>query len=217
MSSRFINGAQYAVSQALAAAVAITAISNANPAVALSATPPANGSVLVLKSGWTNLNETVARSAGAVAVTSFQIEDVDSTSVVRYPAGEGAGTYEIASDFVGLSQVRDVQQEGGDQNFFNFQYVEDEGGRERSKPTSKSASNLKILMDYDPDLPWFAALVELDRLREPVVLRETLPNGDVIYYYGYISFNKVPSKVINENMTNTATFSLLADPIRYAA
>lgn len=217
MSSRYINGALYAVSTQLAAAIAVSAISNADPAVASSVTPPANGSVVVLNSGWPNLNDSVARAANQVAGTSFELEGVDTTNLALYPAGEGAGNFRVASSFVGLSQVRDVTMEGGDQNFFQYQYVEDQGGRQRQKPTFKSAMTTNILMDYDPDLPWYLALIELDRQREPVVLRETLPAGDVIYYYGYISFNKVPTKTINENMTVQATFSLLADPIRYPA
>lgn len=217
MSSRFINGAKYALSQAVAAAVAITNISNANPGVANTAAPPAAGAIVILKSGWQELNETVARAAGVVAATSFQLEGVNTTSTLRYPATEGVGTFEVASSFIGLSQVRDVQMDGGDQQFFEFQYVEDSSSRTRRKPTAKSATGMTILLDYDPNLPWYQALIDLDRLQNPVVLREILPDGVVIYYYGYISFNKVPSKKVNENMTCTATFSLSADPIRYAS
>ena len=84
-------------------------------------------------------------------------------------------------------------------------------------PTFKNAMGLNIVMDYDPDLPWYDALVEADRLKVPVVLRETLPNEDVLYYYGYLGFNKVPTHTVNENMTVTASFSLQSDPVRYAA
>ncbi len=217
MAARFINGAKYALSQAIAAAVAMTAVSNANPAVALTGTPPATGAIVILKSGWPELNDTVAKVGTVVAATSFQIAGFNSTDVVRFPVGEGVGTFEVASSFVSLSQVRDVTMDGGEQDFFEFQYVEDASSKKRRVPTSKSPDGMSILLDYDPDLAWYDAMIELDRLKEPVVLRETLPNGDVIYYYGYISFNKVPTKTLNENMTVKATFSMLCDPIRYDA
>jgi hypothetical protein len=217
MSSRFINGAKYAVSTQLAAAIAITALSNANPAVASCATPAANGDILILQSGWTNLTEGVYRAAGQVAATSFQLEGVDTTDATRYPAGEGVGAFQKASAFVGLSQVRDVAMSGGDQNYFQYQYVEDEGGRQRQSPTFKGAMSMKVELDYDPTLPWYDALIEVDRLKVPCVLRETLPAGDVIYYVGMLAFNKVPTKGINQNMTVVATFSLQADPTRYGA
>ena len=216
MGSRFINGAQFAVSQALGAAVPITAVSNANPGVASATTPAANGAIVVLSSGWPEIQDTVARAAGQVAGVSFQLEGVNTVSTVRFPVGEGAGTYKVASSFVSLSQVRDIQSSGGEQAFFNYKYVEDVSSRERQKPTSKSALSNTYVLDYDPDLPWYAALIELDRLKEPVVLRETLPNGNVIYYYGYLSFNAVPTKTPDENMTVSLTFSMQASPIRYA-
>jgi hypothetical protein len=216
MSSRFINGAKYALATSIAAAVAITAVTNADPAVASTAVLPADGDILILESGWVELHETVAR-ANAPAAGTFQLEGVDTTDVIRFPAGEGAGTYAVVSDFVGLSQVRDVVDSGGEQQFFNWQYVEDQSSRQRSKPTFKNAMTTTITLDYDPDLPWYAALVEADRRREPVVLRETLPNGDVIYYYCYVSFNKQPTRALNQNMTNTATFTTIAEPMRYAA
>lgn len=217
MSSRFINGAKYAVSTQLAAAIAITALSNANPAVASTVTPPANGDIVVLNSGWTNINEGVYRASNVVAATSFKLEGVDTTDVVRYPATEGVGAFQKASAFVSLSQVRDVAMSGGDQNYYQFQYVEDEGGRQRQSPTFKGAMSMKIEMDYDPSLPWYDALITVDRLKVPCVLRETLPAGDVIYYVGILAFNKVPTKGINQNMTVTATFSLQADPTRYGS
>lgn len=210
----FVNGAKFAISTALAAAVPITALSNANPAVATGAAP-ADGSILVLKSGWPELNDTVARSDNAAGGT-FELEGTDTADLVRYPAGEGVGSYAIASSFVSLSQVREFSTNGGEQQYFQYQYIEDQGGRQRQSPTFKNALVLDMVLDYDPDLAWYAALVEADRKREPVVLRETLPNGDVLYFYGLIAFNKVPTQTVNENMTVLASFSLNCDPIRYA-
>lgn len=212
MTSRFINGAKYAVSTVLGAAAAITAVSNATPAVITSATMPTAGDILILTSGWTDLNGTVVR-----ALAAGGLEGVDTTDVVAYPAGEGVGAYQKASTFVGLSQVRDVAMDGGDQNYFQFQYVEDKGGRQRQSPTFKSAMTMKIELDYDPALPWYQALITADAKKLPVVLRETLPAGDVIYYVGMLAFNKVPTKGINQNMTVKATFSLQADPQRYGS
>lgn len=216
MGSRFINGAKYAVSTQLALAVAISALSNGDPAVATAAALPANGDVVVVDSGWTELSGVAVRVANAAAGT-FQLEEVDTTDTTRFPPGEGIGTYRIASGFTSLTQVRNVEVTGGEQNFFNYQYVEDPSSQQRQKPTSKNPQTTTITMDYDPNLGWYDALIELDRKKEPVVLRETLPGGDVIYYHGYLSFQKNPTKTINENMTVVATFSLLQDPIRYGA
>lgn len=216
MSSIFINGTKYSVSTGLAAAVPVTAITNAKPAVATAATPPVDGSILVINSGWSELDETVARSANADA-DSFELEGVDTTSTTRFPAGEGAGSVRVVSGWVSLDQVRDVQVTGGDQQYFQYQYVEDRSSRQRQKPTFKNAITLTFLLDYDPSKLWYQALIEADAARDPVVVRGILPNGAVLLYYAYPSFNKVPTGTVNENLQNTATFSLIADPIRYEA
>lgn len=216
MSSIFINGTRYSISTGLGAAVAITAISNANPGVASAASPPVDKSVLVVKSAWTNLNETVVRSANADA-DSFELEGVDTTSTVLYPAGGGAGSVQAVTTWVDLDQVRDVVMGGGDQQFFNYQYVEDPTSRQRQKPTFKNAMTMTVSLDYDPAKPWYAALIEADRIREPIVVRGVLPNGSTMFYYAYPSFNKVPVGQVNENLQNSAVFSLIADPIRYEA
>lgn len=216
MSSRFINGAKYAVSTALAAAVAITAITNADPAVASTGTLPAAGDILLLKSGWSNINDSIVRAANP-AGGAFELEGLDTTNVLRYPAGEGIGTYEEVTTFLGFNQVRDVKLEGGEQNYFEYQYVEDEGGRQRKKPTFKSASAITFVLDYDPDLPWYEEMIELDRLGNLVVIREILPSGDTIYYVGTLAFNKVPTKDVNQNMTVQASLSLESDPVRFGA
>lgn len=217
MASRFINGARYAFSTALANAVNLTAISNANPGVVLTATPPALGAIVVLTSGWSLLNDTVQRATSIVAGTSFAMEGTNTTDVVKYPTGQGVGSFRVASSFIEFSQVRDLQTSGGEQNFMQFQYLEDPNSRQRQKPTFKAAMGLTFSMDYDPALPWYQAAIDADAAQIPVVLRETLPAGDVIYYYGYISFNKEPTKTMNENMQVTATFSLLSESKRFAS
>jgi hypothetical protein len=212
-----INGAKYAVATALAVPSAITAISNANPAVASAAALPVQGDIVLLSSGWPELNDAVARVGTIAAGVSFEVEGYDTTDAVRFPAGEGIGAYQIATAFVNLPKIHDIQSSGGEQNFATRQYVDDPSGKQIQAPTFKSAQSRTYMLDYDPTKPHFAALVELDRKKTINVLRETLPNGDVIYYAGYLSFNKEPTRALNEFMSNQMTFSLSSDSIRYAA
>lgn len=217
MSSFFINGAKYAISRTLGAAVPVTDVSNANPAVASATTLPATGDIIVFDSNWSELLGGIATKVGASSAGTFELLEIDSTNEQRYPPGEGMGAYKKATDFISLTQIRDFTSDGGEQNYFNYQYVDDPSSRERRKPTNKSAQGYTVVMDYDPNLPWYDACIELDRKQEKVVLREILPTGDTVLYYGYMSFRKVPSKVVNENMTVQLTFSLDSDPVRIPA
>jgi len=216
MSALFPNGTVFSVSTALGAAIAVSAISNANPAVATATSPPTDGSIGVMMSGWSGLTERVVRTANAAAST-FELAGIDTTNVTRFPAGQGAGSIKLATDFVDLSQVTNSEKTGGEQQFYQWQYLEDRSGRQRQRPTFKNAKVLTVTLDYDPALAWYNALVEADALRDPVVLRATLPNGVQLYYYVYPSFDGDPSLVMNTNMQNVATFSMISDFTRYEA
>ena len=216
MSQTFINGAKYSFSTILATAVAISAISNANPAIASAAALPTEEDIVLLSSNWTELNE-LATYVGTVAGGGFQLSQIDTTDESLFPPGESAGNYRIASDFIALSQIRDITQSGGDTNSFTWGYIDDRSPRQRSKPTDQNPLILTFTLDYDPELPWADALETLSRTRQLVVMRERLPTGDVLLYTGFLSYQKSPSRTRNENMTVTAVMSINSDILRFPA
>ena len=214
MSSQFINGAKYAVSTSLAAAIALTGITNADPAIASTGTLPTAGDILLIRSGWEELNETAIRAASPAGGT-FALEGFDATLTNRFPAGEGIGTYEKVAGWTSITQITDVNTTGGEQNYETYQYVGDAGRRQRKKPTFKNAMDLVLSMDYDPDAAWYQVMKDLDFAAEMVVIREILPNGDTFYYAGTLAFNGVATKAINKNMQVKASLSMAGEPIRY--
>lgn len=213
----FPNGTTFSVSTAFSAAVPVTAVSNAAPPVASAVAPPADGTVGLIASGWAALNDRVAKSTGMVAGTSFELEGLDTTDTVKYPAGQGAGTFTPVSTWVQLSQVTNVQKSGGTQQFYKWQYAEDPSSTQKQRPTFKDAKTLTLTLDYDPALAWYDALTKADASQEIVVLKAVLPSGDTLYYAVYPSFDADPSMDLNKNMENTATFSLVSPLTRYAA
>lgn len=213
----FINGAKYAFSTALAAAVPVTAISNAIQAIVSAGTVPANDAIVLMRSNWTDLNDLASyvRDAGA---GTFTLSQVDTTDQTLFPPGESApASYQVASGFTSLSQIRSIDQSGGDTNQFTWGYVDDASPRQRSKPTDQNPVTLTFTMDDDPNLPWHAALDIVSRKRQLVVMRERLPIGDVLLYTGYISFRKSPSRVRNENATVQAVMSVNSEQLRFPA
>lgn len=214
MSAQFPNGTVFSVSTALATAIALTGITNADPAVATTTVAPADGTIGVVTSGWPSLNNRVVRTANE-ASTTFELEGIDTTDTTVYPAGAGAGEFQAVSTWVTLSQVTNIAKSGGDQQFFQWQYVEDPTGQQQQRPTFKNAKSLTLTLDYDPALAWYDALDKADAAKTAVVLRAVLPSGDTIYYNVYPSFDSDPSMDLNQNMHNTATFSLIAKLTRY--
>lgn len=215
MSASFPNGTIFALATTLAAAKSVTAITNANPGAATStAHGYTDGGILLLNMP-SRLDQRVTRVAGS-ATNTFNLEGIDTTSTTIYPTGFGVGTAQLATNFVSFSQVTDVQSAGGEQQFFQWVYLED--GRQRQRPTFKNARSMTLTSDYDPSLPWHAALLAADLANTVYVLRATLPTGAVIYYSVYVGFDGEPTFTINQNQQVTISLAL-ANPqsTRYAA
>ena len=208
----FINGTSYSFSTTLSAANDITSITNAAPPVMTAPVMPADKSIVLLKSGWGELNEQATFSG-----QNGELAGLDTTDRVYFPPGESAGSYQVAGGFTSLVQVREVKDSGGDTNDFKWGYIDDRSSRQRSKPTDKNPLSLTFTMDYDADLPWFDELVKLDRSRQIVIMRETLPNKDVLLYSGFMAFNNNPSRTRNENMTVSAVMTINSQILRFPA
>jgi hypothetical protein len=214
MSLTFPNGAVFGFSTAIGAAIAASAVSNADPAVATVATGAVDADdVLVMQSSWSLANNAVAE-AGTVttgATDTVQLLGLDSTDTELYPAAGASMTLMKASGFVDFSQQGDPSTSGGDQNFWTGQFLEDRSGRQINVPTFKSAMTLTLPVYFDKSAPWFAAAKLADAKRQPIVLRCTLPDGAKLYRYGYLSFNSDPSIAANNPMGNTVTFNAMGE------
>jgi hypothetical protein len=215
MSASFPNGTIFALATTLAAAKTITAISNASTGVATSAAHGYTDNDILLLSMPSRLDQRVVRVDGATTGT-FQLEGIDTTSTTIYPTGFGVGTAQEATNFVSLSQVTDVESAGGEQQFFQWVYLED--GRQRQRPTFKNARSMTLTLDYDATLAWHDALLDADLANTVHVLRATLPTGATIYYSVYVGYDGEPNFNINTNQQVTVALAL-ANPqsTRYAA
>lgn len=207
MSSYFPNKTILSISTGFDAAKTVSAVTNANPGVATSATHGyANGDILLMGAGWTDLNDRPVRAAN-IATNAFDLEGFDTTNVTRFPAGAGVGTAKKATSFVAFSQVTDVQTAGGEQQYFQWVYLED--GLQRQKPTFKNARSMTVTLDYDNALAWYATLLNHDLTGDTQILRAALPNGKVFYWSVVVGFDGEPNFNINTNMQVTAQLALV--------
>lgn len=214
MSLKFPNGAVFGISTAIAAAVVASAVSNANPAIATMPTGAVDeGDVVVILSAWGEANNVATRAGeiSAGASDAVPLLGLDTSDLSVFEAGKANARVLVASGFVDFDQQGEVSTSGGDQQFWTGQFLE--ANRQISVPTVKNAKTFTIPLYFDPSLPWYAAAKAADRKRAPVVLRCKLPDGDVIYRYGYFSFDADPTMTANNPMGNTATFTSLGDSI----
>lgn len=216
MSVSLSNGSVVAIAASYGSVSTVSAITNANPAVVTTSAAHslANGDFVEVTSGWSRLNGRVVRVAAASGST-FTLEGIDTSSVSLYPAGGGIGSVRKIATWTQITQMLDLTTAGGEQQFVNYSFLEQDF--ESQIPTIKSASSMTLSIGDDSSLPHFAILSAANDDRLPRALRLTLPNGSLLLYNGYVSLNKTPSLTKNEIMALTSTYSLTSQPVRYAS
>lgn len=209
------NGAVVSIASAYAAPITVTAVSNANPAVATAEGHGlANGDIVEVTSGWSRLNSRVARVANVTADT-FELEGINTTSTNLYPAGGGAGSVRKVSTWQQITQVLEFTTSGGEQQFVTYSFLEEDV--EHQIPTVKSASSFQMTIGDDAELPWYSILSDANDDRIPRAVSVVLPSGSAIFYNGYVTLNKTPTLTKNELMGLQSTVSLTSEPQRYAS
>lgn len=215
MAARLPDGAIVSLATAYGAPKPVSAISNGNPGVASSAAHGfANNTLLAMVSGWSNLNNRIVRVAGATA-GAFNLDGIDTTLTNLYPTGSGAGSASEITAWTQISQIMDFTTSGGDQQFTNVSFLEQ--NFETQIPTTISAMSINIGIGDDPTLPGYQALKAASDARATRALRLQLPDGSFILYQGYVSFNETPTLGKGQVMQVKATFSLQSRPVRYQA
>lgn len=215
MSVSLPNGVTLALATTYAANKTLSAVSNYDPAQATSNTHGySDGDFVEVTSGWAKLNQRVVRVDNAASNT-FDLEGIDTSSTTSYPAGTGTGTVRKITAFTQITQVLDVTTAGGEMQFTTYSFLEQDF--ETQLPTQSSPQTITINVADDPALGGYVALKEAAEARDIRALKVTFPNGAVLLYNGYVSFNETPSMTKNEVMAVTATFSLLSRPVRYAS
>lgn len=214
MTVRVPNGSLVAIESGSGAAVNITGITNANPAVVTTSAAHglSTGDFVEIVSGWSRLTNKIVRVT-MLTTTTFSIDGLDTTLTTIYPAGSGTGTVAKVSGFTQLSQITTVNTSGGEQQFLTYQLLEADA--QKQIPTFKTPFQVTMTVADDPTLPGFilAGVANDDRL--PRAVKITLPDGSLILYNAYISLNRTPSLTVNELMACQVTLSLLAEPTRY--
>lgn len=215
MAVKLPDGATVSLQTAVGTSKTISAVTNANPAVATSTAHGfTNGMLITVTSGWSRLNNRVVRVANVTANT-FELEGVDSSNVSLFPAGSGIGSALQITTFTQISQILDFSTSGGEQQFATFSFLEQDF--ETQAPTVTSAQSITIGIGDDPTLAGYIALKVAGEQRAIRALRMTLPDGSFILYNGYVSFNETPTVTKGQVMQVNASFSLLSRPVRYAS
>ncbi len=170
------------------------------------------GDIVLVTSGWPKLNNRAVRVKTATA-TAITLEGIDTTSVQSFPAGSGLGSLKKVLTWVSVPQVTDVASSGGEQNYTDVVFLEDDQGKQI--PTDKSATSMVLTIADDPVQAFNAVLNAADANKGVEVARMNLPGTDMLLYGTYTSFSKIPVVARNNLLTRTVSLALQSEPTRY--
>lgn len=209
-------GAQVHFASAVGTNQAVTAVTNASPAVATIGTGHGivgGDYVVVSDSGWSLLAGRAAR-VSATSATSVTLEGIDTSSTAVYPAGVGTGTLYKVSTWTEITQIGGVDTNGGDQNFADASTLVDVD--DKQIPTSRTPVTYTYTVHDDPSLSWYSSLRSVADAAAPRPLRISKPSGRKYLCNGYWSFQENPRLSRTETDKINVVFTASARPVNYS-
>lgn len=214
MAYYFPEGSKFFFSKTFAAAKTISAITNADPAVATStAHGYVDGDEILLTSGWEDATDTVFR-VNQLTADTFEIMGLNTTNLYFYPAGSGAGEARKVSTWVEIPQVLNISTSGGDARFTTISPLAKRN--DINVPTGFNAMSITVTLGHDPSNANYQQMLDISRTLERVAFKMVLSGGAVGYGYGYMSVSEAPQ--LNRNQANqvNAAITLLGRFMSYA-
>lgn len=213
MGYKIPNGGYFQHAATYDAVLPFTVLSNAAEAVAtVSGASLSVGDIVLLSSGWPKLDNKVVRVKTATA-TAITLEGIDTTDVLLFPAGGGVGTMKKVLTWVQVPQVTDLAFAGGEQNYTDVVFLEDDQGRQI--PTDKAATSMTLTIADDPAKPFNTVLRKADARKQVEAARLVLPGNDQLLYGTFTSFSNQPAVVRNNLLTRIVSLALQSEPTRY--
>lgn len=209
MALKFPDGSVVGFATALAEPIPFTTISNGSPAEITHEGTLAKDAVVVVASSWAAINNRAA-VAGLTATGKTPLIGIDTTDNDLFRPGGGKGSVAVASTFIDFSQQGELSSSGGEPQTYTGKWLEDPMGQEFQVPIGQSARQYALQLDYDASMPWFEAAKAISRKRKPTVIRIQLPDGDIVYEFGYVHFNPGLNMQSGNPIKNAVTFYLMS-------
>jgi hypothetical protein len=207
------EGSKIYMSTGFDAAKTVTAVTNANPAVASStAHGYSNNDELLFTSGWEDATDSIWRAAG-VAANTVNISGLDSLDTNWFPAAGGAGTLQKVSGWIELTQWLDIQTQGGDARNVTVEPI----GRRNAinMPAGFNATQINLTFGHDIAAASQVAMTAAARGLQKRGFKAVIAGGMTGYFYGNISLSEMPQIQRGQVLRVQASVSVLGRFISY--
>lgn len=215
MAYSFPEGAKFYFSQTFAAAKTVSAITNADPAVATStAHGYVDGDEILLTSGWEDATDTVFKVDQLTADT-FSLLGLDATDTDWFAAGGAANSSaQKVSTWVEIPQVLSISTSGGDARFTTISPLAKRNSI--NVPTGFNAASITLTLGHDASNANYQTMLGISRRLAKVAFKMVLSGGATSYGYGYLAVSEVPSLNVNQANQVTAALTMLGRTLSYA-
>lgn len=184
------EGSKFYFSDTFGAAKNVTALTNADPAVA---TSDAHGLLdadeVLLMSGWEEATENVFR-VDSINADTFGLLGLDSTDTNFHPAGSGLGSVRKITGWTEIPQVLNIETQGGDPRYIDVQLLASQYASRI--PTGFNPSSATLTLAHDPANAVYKRMLGIGRVRRLVAFKIVVAGGGVSYAYGYMSAAEAP-------------------------
>ncbi len=214
MAYSFPEGAKFYFSETFAAAKTISAVSNADPAVATSTSHGyADDDEVLFTSGWEDATDSVFQ-VNQLTADSFEFLGLNSADTTWYAAGSGTGTTEKISNWVEIPQVLTISTSGGDPRFTTISPLAKRNSI--NVPTGFNAASITLTLGHDASNANYQQMLAITRRLSKVAFKMLLSGGATSYGYGYLAVSEMPSLNVNQPNQVTAALTMLGRTMSYA-
>ena len=214
MSYYFPEGGKFYYSTTFASAKTISALTNADPAVATSTTHGySDGDIVLIESRWDDVNESVFKVEELTADT-FSLVDQNTTDTDWFPAGTGTGSAKKISGWTEIPQILTISNSGGDPKFATVAPLARRNPI--NVPIGFNPETLTITMGHDPANATYQAMLLIGRALTKCAFKQTVPGGLVTYGYGYMIASARAQQSAGNANTVSVALSILGRSISYA-
>lgn len=164
------------------------------------------GAIVHVNSGWSGLDELIAR-VKAVDATTITLEGINTTNIDKFPEGGAVGSIRIVEEWIEISQITDVANAGGEQQNIQIQFLADD--TQRNVNTFKNARSQTYTIAHDSSLPFYPVLTSADETQDTLASYMYVPKAkENRYWSSKVSFNETPNTAVNAVETVTAVLNL---------
>jgi hypothetical protein len=214
MSISLGTGVQLLFASQYDAPIAVTALSNANPA---QATVPTGHGLVVgdfveANLGWSLATDKVYRVIASDA-TTVDLEGLDSSEDLLYTPGGGTGTLRKIVTWQNITQVRELAQSGGEPKYADISTIDNPV--DRQMPSGFSAVTYTITVYDDPTQQWAQQMQKLTDKQQTAAF-QLLPKSQAqSIAVAYWSLAPFANFTRGEATTITLSLTLVMQPIRF--